>query len=74
MEWTSPIDDPNRVAFVGSTTWAPRREDRMESVVLGLAQMISDFSMFSITDFNYCFIPKSLLYKLLVLCSYGGVA
>ena len=27
MEPKSPIEDPRRVAFVGSTTWAPLRED-----------------------------------------------
>ena len=43
----SPIDDPNKVASLGLTTFAPGRKDRMEVVVAGQAQMISN-SLYSI--------------------------
>ena len=44
MDDVSPIDDPNKVASLGLTTFAPGKKDRMEVVVAGQAQMISDFN------------------------------
>ena len=46
MDDTSPIDDPNKVAFAGSTTWAPGSEGRMVSVMSALEQIISDLCLF----------------------------
>ena len=47
MDDKSPIGQPNRVAFLGSTTHAPGREDKIESKVVGLLQMISDLDLFN---------------------------
>ena len=47
MEDTSPTGDPSKVAFAGSTIWAPGRNCRMELTVSGSSQMISDFSLLS---------------------------
>ena len=35
------------MAFLGSTTHPPGREDRIESKVVGLLQMISDLDLFN---------------------------
>ena len=47
MDDVSPIDDHNKVASLGLTTFASGRKVRMEVVVAGQAQMISDFSIFN---------------------------
>ena len=49
MDDILPIDDPNNVASLGWTTFAPVREDRMELEVMvpGQVLIISDFPVFN---------------------------
>ena len=39
IDAVSPINDPNKVASLGFTTFAPGREGKMEFLVSGQAQM-----------------------------------